>query len=140
MNVMTSTHDVTVRMRLAEKTVRMRFVELPTTALPKAISAFDGKTVRMRALDVPVVGKVANTVRQRYLDLSKLAVRPPTKWELARVALILLLASMPILAIGLRQPPGRAALLSLPSGAQSSRRCCENAGITSIAIPRIPRR
>lgn len=81
------------------KTVRMRPADMLTKALPKAISGFDGKTVRMRALDVPVVGKVANTMRQRYVDLSKREVKPPTKWEFARMALILLLASMPILAI-----------------------------------------
>src|SRR5262245_29193498 len=93
-------HDETVRMRPVEpKTVRMRFAEMPTKSLPKAISAFDGKTVRMRALDVPVVGKVANTVRQRYADLSKLEVRKPSKWEIARLVLVLVLASMPILAI-----------------------------------------
>ena len=81
------------------KTVRMRPVDLLTKRLPKAVSAFDGKTVRMRPIDVPVLGKVANTVRQRYIDLSKLEAKPPTKWELARIALVLLLASMPILAI-----------------------------------------
>jgi len=81
------------------KTVRMRSADLLTKKLPKAISGMDGKTVRMRTLDLPVVGKVANTVRQRYVDLSKLKAKPPTKWEIARVALVLLLASMPILAI-----------------------------------------
>jgi hypothetical protein len=81
------------------KTVRMRSAEMLTKALPKAISGFDGKTVRMRALDVPVIAKVTNTMRQRYVDLNKLAVKPPTKWEFARIALVLLLAAMPILAI-----------------------------------------
>ncbi|WP_163730651.1 hypothetical protein [Mycobacterium gallinarum] len=75
------------------KTVRLK-------ALPKAVSGVDGDTVRLRPLvDIPVVGKVTNTIRQRYLDLSKAAVTPPTKWEYARIALVLLLASMPILAI-----------------------------------------
>ncbi|OBF27725.1 hypothetical protein A5724_29355 [Mycobacterium sp. ACS1612] len=93
-------NDETVRMRPVEpKTVRMRFADLQTKALPKATSAFDGKTVRIKALDVPVVGKVANTVRQRYVDLSRREVKPPTKWEIARLMLVLLLASMPILAI-----------------------------------------
>ncbi len=55
-------------------------------------------TVRLRSIDVPVVGKVADTVRQRYTDLSK-NPGPPTKWEIARMGLVLLLASMPILAI-----------------------------------------
>jgi hypothetical protein len=80
------------------KTVRMKPVDVALKTLPKAISGFDGKTVRMRPIDVPVVGKVANTVRQRYADLSRIQ-RPPTKWEIARIGLVLLLASMPILAI-----------------------------------------
>jgi hypothetical protein len=80
------------------KTTRVRLPELPTKALPKAISGMDGKTVRMRALDLPVVAKVANTVRQRYVDL-RATPKPPTKWEIARMALVLLLASMPILGI-----------------------------------------
>jgi hypothetical protein len=80
------------------KTTRVRLPELPTKALPKAISGMDGKTVRMRALDLPVVAKVANTVRQRYVDL-RATPKAPTKWEIARMALILLLASMPILGI-----------------------------------------
>jgi hypothetical protein len=91
-------HDETVRMRITgneAKTVRMRFADLPT----KAISAFDGKTIRMRPLDLPVVGKVANTVRQRYADLSRLETRRPSKWEIARLVLVLVLASMPILGI-----------------------------------------
>jgi hypothetical protein len=81
------------------KTTRMRFAELPTKALPKAISGMDGKTVRMRALDLPGVAKVANTVRQRYVDLRSHETRPPSKWEIARVALVLVLASIPILGI-----------------------------------------
>ena len=80
------------------KTTRMRSVDLPLKTLSKAISGFDGKTVRMRHIDLPVVGKVANTVRQRYADLSKIQ-RPPTKWEIARMTLVLVLASMPILGI-----------------------------------------
>ena len=106
-----------------EQTVRLRPGDLPTAliprvktppkaavagepmtvrlkALPKAISNFDSNTVRLRPLvDIPVVGKVTNTIRQRYLDLSKAEVKPPSKWEYARIALVLLLASMPILAI-----------------------------------------
>ena len=81
-----------------EKTTRIRPLDLATKALPKAISGFDGKTVRLRPVDLPVVGKVANTVRQRYADLSKVQ-RPPTKWEFARIGLVMLLAAMPILAI-----------------------------------------
>ena len=81
-----------------QKTTRLRAADLPLKALPKAISGFDGNTVRLRPIDLPVVGKVANTMRQRYADLSKIQ-GPPTKWDIARIALILLLASMPILAI-----------------------------------------
>lgn len=81
-----------------EETVRLRPINLATKALPKAISGFDGKTVRLRPVDLPVVGKVANTVRQRYADLSKIQ-RKPSKWEIARIGLVMLLASMPILAI-----------------------------------------
>ncbi len=47
------------------QTVRVRPVKRPTRALPRAISAFDGKTMRMRPIDLPGVGKVANTVQQR---------------------------------------------------------------------------
>jgi hypothetical protein len=106
-------HEETVRLRPGDlpvrllpktttpiegKTTRLRSADLLTKALPKAISGFDGKTVRMRPVDLPVVGKVAHTVRQRYADLSKIQ-GPPTKWEIARIGLVLLLASMPILAI-----------------------------------------
>src|SRR5689334_4318103 len=98
--MLSTAHDETVRMRPVDaKTVRMRFAELPAKALPKAVSAFDSKTVRIKALDMPVVGKVTNTLRQRYVDLSKKEVKAPTKWEIARLMLVLLLASMPILAI-----------------------------------------
>src|ERR1700759_5066606 len=90
----------TVRIRPVEpKTVRMRVLELPTKALPKAASAFDGKTVRIRPQDLPVVGKVANTVRRRYVDLKTAKTAPPSAGEIARMALVLLLASMPILGI-----------------------------------------
>ncbi len=86
--MLTTAHEETVRMRPVDaKTVRMRFVELP-----KAISAFDGKTVRLPSI-------VANTVRRRYADLNKVETKPPTKWELARLTLVLVLASMPILGI-----------------------------------------
>jgi hypothetical protein len=74
--------------------------ELPTKALPKAISAFDGKTMRLRPIDLPVIGDVAKTVRQRYAELNTNESRP-SKWAMARIALVLLLASMPILGISL---------------------------------------
>src|SRR4029078_9037991 len=74
----------------------------PMTTRLKALVPLgsDGVTVRLRPLiDVPVVAKVTNTIRQRYIDLSKAEVKPPTRWEYARIGLVLLLASMPILAI-----------------------------------------
>jgi hypothetical protein len=107
-------HEETVRLRPGDlpvtplpyttagdegKTVRLRPVAVAVKALPKATSGFDSVTERLRAIDVPVVTKVSNTIRQRYIDLGKREVKPATKWELARMALILLLASMPILAI-----------------------------------------
>src|SRR3954469_10086250 len=95
---MLSTAQPRTTRRAPEETVRMRLVDLPLKAVPKAVSSFDGQTVRMRALDLAVVGKVANTVRQRYVDLKKIQA-PPTKWDFARIGLVLLLASMPILAI-----------------------------------------
>jgi hypothetical protein len=106
-------HDETVRLRPGDLpvrplpspvvgtdsvTTRLRPAAPPTNPLPRAISAFDGKTVRLRPIDLPVVGKVANTVRQRYLDLTTIK-KPPTKWEIARLSLVLLLAAMPILGI-----------------------------------------
>jgi hypothetical protein len=87
--------EETVRMRSDAKTVRVRPADLPTKALPKAISAFDGKTVRLPS----IVGNVAKTVRQRYADLSSVETRAPSKWEIARLTLVLALASMPILGI-----------------------------------------
>ena len=81
------------------KTTRLRPAGLPTKALPRVVSGFDAKTVRLRPADLPVIGKVTNTVRQRYADLSAKKVAPPNKWEIARVTLVLLLASMPILGI-----------------------------------------
>jgi hypothetical protein len=101
-----------------EETVRLRPGDLPIALLPQAAKTLkadepmttrlktpvladsDGRTVRLRPLvDIPVVGKVTNTIRQRYIDLNKSETKPPSKWEYARLALVLLLASMPILAI-----------------------------------------
>jgi hypothetical protein len=120
---MSTTAPIGTTAPAAEQTVRLRPGDLPTKlipqtpsrpkataagesmttrlkALPKAISSLDSNTVRLRPLiDIPVVGKVTDTIRQRYLDLSKAEVKPPTKWEYARIALVLLLSSMPILAI-----------------------------------------
>ena len=82
------------------KTTRMTSLSVPLKELPKAISGFDGKTVRMRSIDLPVIGTVANTVRQRYADLSTIESRP-SKWAIARVVLVLVLASLPILGISI---------------------------------------
>lgn len=75
-----------------EETVRLR------AANPPAQSSFDGLTERLRPVNLPLIGKVTDTMRQRYLDLDTIT-GPPSAWSLARMALVLLLASMPILAI-----------------------------------------
>jgi MFS family permease len=98
--------DKTVRLRslgrpvpnVDEATTLLPSARVPSTPLPKAISAFDSKTVRMRPVDLPVIGSVAKTVRQRYVDLSTTA-SPPNRWAVARVLLVLALAAMPILGI-----------------------------------------
>ena len=71
-----------------EETVRLRPGDLPVKLLPNTVVNNEAKTTRMRPLDLPVVGKVANTVRQRYADLSTIQ-RKPTKWDIARVMLVL---------------------------------------------------
>jgi hypothetical protein len=106
-------HEETVRLRPGDlpvnplpsttpdeaKTTRLRPVDVTAKIVPKAVSGFDGKTVRLRPVDLPVIGAVAKTVRQRYADLSAVQGGRPGKWDIARLALILLLASMPILGI-----------------------------------------
>ena len=88
-------HDETVRMRtLDSATVRLRAGAPATRPLQRAVSAFDGKTVRL-----PSIGNVAHTVRQRYADLKTVERKPPSVWEIARLGLILLLAAIPILGI-----------------------------------------
>jgi hypothetical protein len=77
-------------------TVRIPSPDVPMKALPKAVSGFDGKTVRLRPVEI--IGTVSDTVRQRYINLAT-KPSPPTKWAIARVLFVLLLASMPILAI-----------------------------------------
>jgi len=62
------------------------------------VTGYNGKTVRLIAAELPVIGDVAKTVRQRYDDLSTIASRP-SKWVLARVVFVLVLASTPILGI-----------------------------------------
>ena len=107
--------DQTVRMRPVEvpgkpqpnsagneaKTVRVHPAGVPAAParpvkrVPPAISAFDAKTVRHRVVDLAVkplpsaiADRIPRTVNNR-----------PSKWAIARVLLVLLLASMPILAI-----------------------------------------
>jgi len=119
---MSTTAPIGTTAPVPEPTVRLRPGDLPTklispatnrpkaastgepmTTRLKALSSFDSNTVRLRPLIevsvVPVVGKITDTIRQRYLDLSKAEIKPPTKWEYARLGLVLLLAAMPILAI-----------------------------------------
>src|SRR3954447_22920843 len=103
--------DQTVRMRpvagIDAETVRVRPVDLrsnpvqpsqsakPVKPLPPVVSGMDAKTVRHRIVDIAVkplpsaiADRIPRTVGQR-----------PTKWLVARVMLILVLAAMPILAI-----------------------------------------
>lgn len=98
-------HEETVQLRPGDppahsepRTTLMRVLDVPMNALPKAVSSFDGLTERLRPVNLPVIGKATDTMRQRYLDLDK-ASGPPSAWGLARIALVLLLSSMPILAI-----------------------------------------
>ena len=70
-------------------------VDDETVRLRQPISDLDGRTVRLPHVFVDV----AKTVRQRYADLKTVQRKPPSRWEVARIALVLLLASMPILGI-----------------------------------------
>lgn len=88
MDVMITTAPTGNRRHREESTVRIRPVELRA----------DAETRRLRPLDLPIVATVANTVRQRYADLSLIESRP-TIWTVARVLLVLALAAMPILGI-----------------------------------------
>lgn len=103
--------EQTVRMRSADlrvkplpapgseaKTTRLRAADITVKALPKAISGFDGMTERLRPANLPVIGTVTKSVRQRYVDLNKVQ-GPPSKWDIARLGLVLVLASLPILGI-----------------------------------------
>lgn len=78
-------------------TVQIR-TAVPMKPLPRAISAFDGKTVRLRPVELPVIRNVSDTVRQRYADLAA-KPSPPTMWSVARVLFVMVLAAMPIVAI-----------------------------------------
>jgi hypothetical protein len=82
-----------------DQTVRLRPGDLPVKPLPAPVIGNETKTTRLRPVDLPVIGTVANTVRQRYADLSAVDAGRPTKWDIARMALVLVLASIPILGI-----------------------------------------
>ena len=102
--------DHTVRMRpvagIDAETVRVRPVDLPSEPvqpkpakpakpLPPAISGMDAKTVRHRIVDV-AVKPLPSVIADR---IPRTVSNRPSKWLVARVMLVLLLASMPILGI-----------------------------------------
>ena len=106
--------DQTVRLRpiagIDAETVRVRPADLPSKPaqpaksaqpakpaqpLPPVISGMDARTVRHRIVDVavkPLPSVIADRIPRTVSDR-------PSKWLVARVLLVLLLASMPILAI-----------------------------------------
>ncbi|BBZ64556.1 hypothetical protein [Mycolicibacterium monacense] len=101
---MVATAPTTSPRRGHDETVRMRNADL-LRPLPTAVALEDpettrlgavGKTVRLPSI---VIGNVTNTVRQRYADLNSVTDVPPSRWQIARILLVLLLASMPILGI-----------------------------------------
>jgi hypothetical protein len=77
------------------KTVRVDLASLPTKPLPKAISAYDTKTVRERVVDL-AVKPLPSVIADR---IPRSVEHRPSKWVIARILLVLLLASMPILGI-----------------------------------------
>jgi hypothetical protein len=88
--------DKTVRMRPVDaKTARVDLSALPTKPLPKAISAYDTKTVRERVIDL-AVKPLPSAIADR---IPRSVQHRPSKWAIARILLVLLLASMPILGI-----------------------------------------
>ena len=100
--------DQTVRMRpvagIDAETVRVRPAEPPSKPaqsvrpakpLPPVISGMDAKTVRHRIVDA-AVKPLPNVIANR---VPRTVSHRPGKWLAARVMLILLLASMPILGI-----------------------------------------
>ena len=97
--------DHTVRIRpvagIDAETVRVRPGDLPSKPakpskpLPPVISGMDAKTVRHRIVDVvvkPLPSAIADRIPRTVADR-------PSMWLAARVLLVLLLASMPILGI-----------------------------------------
>ena len=100
--------DHTVRMRpfagIDAETVRVRPVDLPSKPvqprkpakpLPPVISGMDAKTVRHRIVDM-AVKPLPSAIADR---IPRTVAHRPSKWLVARVLLVLLLASMPILGI-----------------------------------------
>ena len=98
--------DQTVRMRpvagIDAETVRVRPVDRPriagreaSEAVPPVISGMDAKTVRHRIVDV-AVKPLPSVIADR---IPRTVSHRPSKWLAARVMLVLLLASMPILGI-----------------------------------------
>ena len=98
--------DHTVRMRpfagIDAETVRVRPVDLPSKPvqpqkpakpLPPVISGMDAKTVRHRIVDM-AVKPLPSAIADR---IPRTVAHRPSKWLAARVLLVLLLASMPIL-------------------------------------------
>jgi hypothetical protein len=87
--MLATVHDETVRLRPAHRPLRPLLSTSPADV---------AKTVRLPSIHV---GDITNTMRQRYADLftPPPATYRPSKWLIARVMLVLLLASMPILAI-----------------------------------------
>lgn len=95
----------TVRMRPVigdeAKTVRVHPADLPTKPvkpakpLPPVVSGMDAKTVRQRVVDV-AVKPLPSAIADR---IPRTVPHRPGKWLAARVLLVLLLSSMPILGI-----------------------------------------
>lgn len=100
--------DQTVRTRRPvigddAKTVRVRPADLarrpvkPAKPLPPVISGMDAKTVRQRIVDV-AVKRLPGAIADR---IPRTVGHRPSKWLAARVLLVLLLSSMPILGISI---------------------------------------
>ncbi len=83
-------------MLATDHTVRMRPVDQRVSPIPRAASGFDNaKTVRHRVIDV-AVKPLPNVIADR---IPRSVNNRPSRWAIARVMLVLLLASMPILGI-----------------------------------------
>jgi hypothetical protein len=93
--------DQTVRMRstIDAETVRVHSADLPKISarqVPRPTSAYDDtKTVRERVIDL-AVKPLPSVIADR---IPRTVQTTPSKWVVARILLILLLSSMPILGI-----------------------------------------